>query len=94
MPVAPGTDGGVGRPGANGHGFTRRVEWGGLAPMEPIVADTQRAAKLPGRGRPPGHPAPGEPANGVAAAGDPTQDVRATKSAVFVIKNGVVYKQP
>lgn len=50
MPVAPGTDGGVGRPGANGHGFTRRVEWGGLAPMEPIVADTQRAAKLPGRG--------------------------------------------
>ena len=30
----------------------------------------------------------------VAVPGDPAQNVRALESAVFVMKNGVVYKQP
>lgn len=30
----------------------------------------------------------------VAVAGDPTQNIRTMETAVFVMKNGVVYKQP
>ena len=34
VPIALGTDAGVGAHGANGHEFPLMVEWGGLTPME------------------------------------------------------------
>jgi imidazolonepropionase-like amidohydrolase len=48
VPIALGTDAGVGRHGQNGHEFTLMVEWGGFTPMEAIVAGTVNAAKLLG----------------------------------------------
>src|SRR5918999_1260434 len=48
VPIALGTDAGVGAHGANGHEFTLLVEWGGLAPIRAIVAGTSSAAKLLG----------------------------------------------
>jgi imidazolonepropionase-like amidohydrolase len=94
VPIALGTDAGVGRHGANGHEFTLMVEWGGLTPMESIVAGTSSAAKLLGWEERIGTLRPGLLADVVAVAGDPTQNVRTLESAVFVMKNGVVYKQP
>src|SRR3954465_4967430 len=37
VPIALGTDAGVGPHGANGHEFTLMVEWGGMSPMQSIV---------------------------------------------------------
>ena len=94
VPIALGTDAGVGAHGANGHEFTLMVEWGGLTPMESIVAGTQAAAKLLGWDNRLGVLRAGMLADVVAVSGDPTQNIRAMESAVFVMKNGVVYKQP
>ena len=49
VPIALGTDAGVGPHGANGHEFTLMVEWGGMTPMQSIVAGTMQrreAARL------------------------------------------------
>ncbi|HEX5726813.1 MAG TPA: amidohydrolase family protein [Longimicrobiaceae bacterium] len=94
VPVALGTDAGVGQHGANGHEFTLMVEWGGMTPMQAIVAGTRNAARLLGWEDRLGTLAPGKLADVVAVAGDPTRDVRALERAVFVMKNGVVYKSP
>ena len=94
VPIALGTDAGVGPHGANGHEFTLMVEWGGFTPMQAIVAGTQNAARLLGWEDRVGTLRPGLLADVVAVAGDPTQNVRTLESAVFVMKNGVIYKQP
>jgi len=92
--IALGTDAGVGEHGANGHEFTLMVEWGGLTPMESIVAGTSNAARLLGWYDRIGSLQAGKLADVVAVRGDPIRDIRAMESAVFVMKNGVVYKQP
>src|SRR3712207_5527229 len=48
VPIALGTDAGVGAHGANGHEFTLLVEWGGFTPLRAITAGTLNAAKLLG----------------------------------------------
>src|SRR4029079_14166075 len=48
VPIALGTDAGVGAHGANGHEFVLLTEWGGLTPMQAIVAGTSTASKLLG----------------------------------------------
>jgi len=48
VPIALGTDAGVGAHGTNAHEFTLMVEWGGLTPMQAIVAGTSNGAKLLG----------------------------------------------
>ena len=45
VPIALGTDAGVGAHGANGHEFTLMVEWGGMTPMQSIVAGTISGAQ-------------------------------------------------
>jgi imidazolonepropionase-like amidohydrolase len=92
--IALGTDAGVGAHGRNGHEFTLMVEWGGLTPMQSIVAGTQTAAQLLGWEDRIGTLRPGLFADVVAVAGDPTQNIRTLETAVFVMKNGVVYRQP
>lgn len=91
-PIALGTDAGVGRHGENGHEFTLMVEWGGLSPMEAIVAGTANAAKLLGWEDQVGRLAPGLWADIVAVPGNPLQDVTALERASFVMKGGVVFK--
>jgi imidazolonepropionase-like amidohydrolase len=94
VPVALGTDAGVIAHGTNGHEFTLLVEWGGMTPMQAIVAGTMGSAKLLGWDKRAGSLAPGKWADVVAVPGDPTRDIRAMERTVFVMKNGVVYKSP
>jgi imidazolonepropionase-like amidohydrolase len=94
VPIALGTDAGVGAHGANGHEFTLMVEWGGMTPMQAIVAGTSNAAKLLGWQGRVGTLAAGRQADVVAVAGDPLRNVRTLETATFVMKNGVVYKEP
>jgi imidazolonepropionase-like amidohydrolase len=92
VPIALGTDAGVGAHGANGHEFTLLVEWGGLTPMRAITAGTMNAAKLLGWSERIGSLTPGKLADVVAVPGDPLTDIRAMERVSFVMKNGVVYK--
>jgi imidazolonepropionase-like amidohydrolase len=94
VPIALGTDAGVGPHGANGHEFTLMVEWGGMTPMQAIVAGTSSAAKLLGWDRNVGTLSAGKWADVVAVPGDPIADIKAMEKPVFVMKNGVVYKTP
>lgn len=92
VPIVLGTDAGVIPHGTNAHEFTLLVEWGGLTPMQAIVAGTSSAAKLLGWERRIGTLAAGKLADVVAVAGDPLADVKRLESTVFVMKDGVVYK--
>jgi imidazolonepropionase-like amidohydrolase len=94
VPIALGTDAGVGPHGANGHEFTLMVEWGGMTPMQAIVAGTSNAAKLLGWDRNVGTLSAGKWADVVAGPGDPIADIKTMEKPVFVMKNGVVYKAP
>lgn len=92
VPIALGTDAGVGAHGANGHEFVLLVEWGGLTPMRAIVAGTMNAAKLLGWEARIGSLTAGKLADVVAVPGDPLADIRVMERPTFVMKNGVVYR--
>jgi len=92
--IALGTDAGVDPHGQNAHEFTLMVEWGGLTPMESIVAGTMNGAKLLGWDKHVGSLTAGKWADVVAVPGDPTKDITAMERANFVMKGGVIYKQP
>jgi imidazolonepropionase-like amidohydrolase len=94
VPIALGTDAGVGPHGANGHEFTLMVEWGGMTPMQAIVAGTSNAAKLLGWDKNIGTLASGKWADIVAVPGDPMADIKVMEKPVFVMKGGVVFKTP
>ncbi len=90
--IALGTDAGVIPHGTNGHEFTLLVEWGGMRPMDAIVAGTLNAAKLLGYEKTLGSITAGKIADIVAVAGDPLKDIKKMESTVFVMKNGTIYK--
>ncbi|MES2178736.1 MAG: amidohydrolase family protein [Gemmatimonadota bacterium] len=92
VPIALGTDAGVGEHGTNGHEFTLMVTWGGMTPMQSISAGTLNAAKLLGWEKNIGTLAPGKWADIVAVPGDPTKDITVMEKPNFVMKGGVVYK--
>ena len=92
VPIALGTDAGVGPHGANAREFRLMVDWGGLTPMQALVAGTSSGAKLLGWESRVGTLAAGKLADVVAVAGDPLKDITATERVVFVMKNGMVYR--
>ena len=92
VPIALGTDAGVGEHGANGHEFTLMTTWGGLTPMQSISAGTLSAAKLLGWEQNVGTLTAGKWADVVAVPGDPTKDITAMERPSFVMKGGVVYR--
>lgn len=92
--IALGTDAGVIPHGTNAHEFTLMVEWGGLTPMQSIVAGTMNAAKLLGLDKSIGSLESGKSADIVAVSGDPLKDIKKMEGAVFVMKNGMIYKEP
>ena len=94
VPIALGTDAGVVPHGSNGHEFTLLVTWGGLSPMQSIVAGTLGGARLLGWDKQIGTLAPGKWADVVAVPGDPTADITVMERASFVMRGGVVYKEP
>ncbi|HVF48258.1 MAG TPA: amidohydrolase family protein [Pyrinomonadaceae bacterium] len=93
VPIALGTDAGVIPHGTNGREFTLMVEWGGMRPMDAIVAGTMSAAKLAGMDSTLGSLSAGKVADIVAVSGDPIADIRKMESTIFVMKNGRIYKE-
>ena len=94
VPIALGTDAGVIPHGSNGHEFTLLVEWGGLKPMDAIVAGTLNSAKVLGWESNAGSLTAGKWADVVAVPGDPIADIRRMENVTFVMKGGIIYKAP
>jgi imidazolonepropionase-like amidohydrolase len=92
VPIALGTDAGVGAHGANGHEFTLMVDWGGMTPMQAILAGTMNGAKLLGWDKRIGSLTSGKLADIVAVPGDPLRDITALERVGFVMKGGVTYR--
>ncbi len=92
--IALGTDAGVIPHGTNARELRLMVEWGGLTPMEAVVAGTSSAARLLGWDDRIGTLGANKLADIVAVPGDITRDVTAAERVIFVMKDGVVYKQP
>jgi len=90
--IALGTDAGVMPHGHNAHEFTLMVQWGGMTPMQAIVAGTSAAADLLGWSEHVGTVAPGRYADLVAVAGDPLADITVLEHVAFVMKGGSVVK--
>ncbi len=93
VPIALGTDSGVIPHGTNGHEFWLMVDWGGMRPIDAIVAGTMNAAKLLGLDATLGSLESGKIADIVAVSGDPLKDIRRMESTIFVMKNGAIYKE-
>ncbi len=91
--IALGTDAGVIRHGTNAREFFLMCDWGGLTPMESIIAGTLNGARLLGWDKNLGSLTPGKWADIVAVNGDPLKDIHNMEKVVFVMKNGVIYKQ-
>ena len=92
--IALGTDAGVIPHGSNAHEFVLMVQWGGMSNMDAIVAGTLNGAKLLGWDKRVGSLTAGKWADIVAVSGDPLKDIENVQKVVFVMKNGVIYKQP
>jgi imidazolonepropionase-like amidohydrolase len=92
VPIALGTDAGVVPHGSNAHEFVLMVEWGGMSNMDAIVAGTLNAAKLLGWDKRVGSLTAGKWADIVAVSGDPSRNIESVQKVVFVMKNGVIYK--
>jgi imidazolonepropionase-like amidohydrolase len=91
--IALGTDAGVVPHGTNAREFVLMVEWGGMSPMDSIVAGTLNGAKLLGWDAHLGSLTVGKWADIVAVSGDPLKDIHNMQKVVFVMKNGVIYTQ-
>lgn len=93
VPLALGTDAGVIPHGTNTREFVLLVQWGGVSNMGAIVAGTADGAKLLGWEKKVGTLTTGKWADIVAVAGDPSKDIQDIEKVMFVMKNGVIYKQ-
>ena len=92
--VVFGTDAVAGAHGRNADELIYRVRDGGQDPMDAIVSATSRAAESLGLADTIGRIEPGYEADLVAVAGDPLDDITATRDVRFVMKGGVVYRNP
>ncbi|MBP6533874.1 MAG: amidohydrolase family protein [Arenimonas sp.] len=92
VPIAFGTDAGVGYHGDNAREFSFMVE-GGMPVNTALQTATFNAAQVLGSTEV-GQIKQGYFADIVAMPQDPNQDIKATERVSFVMKNGVIYKQP
>jgi len=90
--VAFGTDAAVYPHGLNAREFAVYVKLG-MTPLQAIQTATVNAADLLGWSDRIGSLEAGKLADIIAVNGDPTKDVTLLENPVFVMKNGVVYKQ-
>ncbi|MBC7683780.1 MAG: amidohydrolase family protein [Bdellovibrionales bacterium] len=91
--IAFGTDAGVFPHGENAKEFAYMVE-AGMPALEAIRAATLHAATLLDQSSRLGSIEPGYAADIVAVSGDPLRDITLLQHVKFVMKDGVVYKQP
>ncbi len=88
--IALGTDASIYPHGQNAHEFLEYVE-AGMTPMQALEAGTTRAAEAGGiKGA--GSLRPGMPADVVAMARSPLDDMAAVLDVAFVMRGGTVYK--
>ncbi len=90
--IAFGTDSGVSPHGDNANEFRFMVE-AGMKPIDVINSATSVAAEALGADNI-GVIKKGMEADIVAVPGDPLKDISVTKNVSFIMKGGVVYKQP
>lgn len=91
--IAFGTDAAVYPHGDNAREFAYMVE-AGMPPLEAIRSATLGAASLLDQSNTLGSVEPGFAADIVAVSGDPLRDISVLQQVKFVMKAGVVYKQP
>jgi imidazolonepropionase-like amidohydrolase len=91
--IAFGTDQGVAPHGENGMEFVYMVE-AGMTPMAAIKVATIEGARLIDMERELGSIEAGKIADLIAVPGDPLSDIKMMTRVGFVMKGGVVYKQP
>jgi imidazolonepropionase-like amidohydrolase len=89
--IALGTDAAVFPHGRNAEEFSLMAA-DGMSPAQALQAGTTSAADLLGLGDKVGALKPGFLADVVAVRGNPTTDIKATQNVVFVMKDGVVYR--
>jgi imidazolonepropionase-like amidohydrolase len=87
-----GTDAVAGAHGRNAEDFVYRVRDGGVDPMTAMVSANWLGAEALGMSARIGSIAPGLEADIIALNGDPIKDIVAVRRVVFVMKEGVVYK--
>jgi len=91
--IAFGTDTGVSPHGQNAREFEFMVE-GGMPPMEAIQSATSVAARLLRESERIGSVSSGKLADLIAVDGDPLKNISELRDVDFVMKGGVVFKQP
>ncbi|HEX9163856.1 MAG TPA: amidohydrolase family protein, partial [Thermoanaerobaculia bacterium] len=94
VPIAMGTDSGVGKHGTNPHELELMVSWGGMRPIDAITASTMGGARLLGWDKIIGSLEAGKYADIIAVSGDPSQDISRVTHVLLVMKEGVLYKRP
>ena len=95
VPIAMGTDTGVGEHGSNAEELAVMVELG-MTPMQAIVATTKTAAECARIGALTGTLEAGKRADLIAVAGDPLADIAVLQDAAkitLVMRDGRVHKQ-
>jgi imidazolonepropionase-like amidohydrolase len=92
VPIVLGTDAGVLRHGGNAEELVALTEIG-LSPLEALRAATVSAGALIQRPRL-GEIVAGANADFVIVEGDPLQDISVVQRPVFVIKGGIIVRQP
>ena len=94
VPIAMGTDTGVGEHGSNAEEVAVMVELG-MTPMQALVATTKTAAECSGIGHLTGTLEAGKRADLLAVTTDPLRDVRVLQhkqSFALIMKDGVTFK--
>lgn len=91
--IAFGTDSGVSAHGNNAREFELMVE-AGMQPIDAILSATQNAAELLKINDTLGSIEAGKIADLIAVKGKPLENISLLKDVSFVMKDGVIYKQP
>jgi imidazolonepropionase-like amidohydrolase len=84
----------AGAHGGNAEDFINRVRDCGVDPMAAMVSPNSLGAEALGMADQIGAIAPGLQSDIIAPDGDPLKDITAVRRVVFVMKDGVVYKNP
>lgn len=91
--IAFGTDSGVSEHGRNAEEFVYMVE-AGMTPIDALLSATVNAAELLGVSETLGTLEEGKLADIIAVKGNPLDDITKLQRLEFIMKDGMVYKQP